>query len=172
MAFNWPWEKKKPNPPTRLELKNHPKVKDCLKACLAYSYENHDPVEGEVEGEQGGWIYGSPESPGEYHFEIADVKNRFKNAINLNSPPDLAHKKLWVVGTFHTHPKREEIARYPSKPGDPGIGADKRPDTVVQDGYGVPGLMINYLEEIYEFGPISRRGGWDGGYGFPPRSFG
>ena len=166
VAWEWPWAAKTHNPPTRVELKNDPKVKECLLACLAWSYDEND----EVQGEQGGWIYSSPESPYNYHFEIAPVAKRFKRAINLENPPDLALKKLWVVGSFHTHPAREEIARYPSRPGDPGIKDGKEADTQVQERYGVPGLVINYLKEIYEFGPMFRRGGWESGYGFPGRS--
>lgn len=154
------------NPPTRTELKDDPKVKDCLLSCLEWSYDK----EGEVQGEQGGWIYSSPESPGDYHFEIAPAKERFRNAINLDRPPNLGHRKLWVVGSFHTHPRRDELARYPSRREDPGIDSSKEADTQVQERYGVPGLMINYLKEIHEFGPISRRGGWESGYGFPGRS--
>jgi hypothetical protein len=44
-------------------------------------------------------------------------------------------------------------------------------DTEVQQRYGVPGLMINYLEEIYVYGPTSRLLDWGGGRGFPGRAF-
>jgi hypothetical protein len=32
-------------------------------------------------------------------------------------------------------------------------------------------LMINYLEEIYVYGPTSRILDWSGGRGFPGRAF-
>ena len=96
---------------------------------------------------------------------------RYRRAVNLDEPPDLSRKGLWVVGTFHTHPHRDKRGLLPSKPGDDGIGGNVEADTDAQERYRVPGLMINYLKEIHVYGPESRMFGWEGGHGFPWNRF-
>ena len=152
-------------PPTGEEMRNNPSVRSYLLTMLKACY---DP-KGKAEGEHGGWIYSSPEFPETFCFRLTRL--RFPRAVDLSNPPDLSHLGLWIVGTFHTHPIRDERGRRPSKPGDRGIGDNVEADTEVQQRYGVPGLMINYLEEIYVYGPASRLLDWGGGRGFPGRAF-
>jgi hypothetical protein len=64
-----------------------------------------------------------PEFPENYAFRL--TRKRYYRAVNLDDPPDLSHLGLWIVGTFHTHPHRDEPGG-PSRPGDKGIGGQDR----------------------------------------------
>jgi hypothetical protein len=107
VALNWSGKTSKP--PTGEEMKNNPSVRSYLLTMLKASYD----AEGKAEGEHGGWIYSSPEFPETFCFKLTTL--RFPRAVDLSNPPDLSHAGLWVVGTFHTHPHRDEPGR-PSRP--------------------------------------------------------
>jgi hypothetical protein len=149
-------------PPTGRQMARDVQVQVYLLDKLRRSYD----AEGKVEGEHGGWIYSSPEFPENYAFRLTQW--RYPRAVNLDRPPNLSHARLWVVGTFHTHPNPDEPGR-PSRPGDKGIGGQGHveADTEAQARYRVPGLVIDYSEKIHIYGVDSRDGGWEGGYGFP-----
>ena len=135
--------------PTAAELLTHPTVRRALEEAWVDSLAD-DPIN---RHEEGGWIYMSIRS-GE--ILIRRAPSGIQSEIRLDSPPIIADAV--VVGVFHTHPN-PTAEGWDSGPSE----ADRRAD----DRDGVPDL-IRADNGIHLSGPPSRRGGLEGGPGFPP----
>ena len=135
--------------PTAAELQTHPSVRQALEEAWVDSLAE-DPIH---RHEEGGWIYMSIPS-GE--IVIRRAPSGIQSEILLDSPPIVPDAV--IVGVFHTHPN-------PTAEGwDCGPSeADRRAD----ERDGVPDL-IRADNGIHLSGPQSRRGGLEGGPGFPP----
>src|SRR5438552_2963499 len=127
---------------------NHPAVQGALAKAWADSLPT-DPIH---RHEEGGWIYMNV-ATGDIAVERAASGSQAR--LDLNSPPYIQDSV--VVGKFHTHPN-------PTDEGwDPGPSeTDRRTDAV----HGVPDL-IRADNGIYVSGPDSRKGGLQGGPGYP-----
>jgi len=134
--------------PTAAELTNHPTVQRALAQAWADSLPT-DPVH---RHEEGGWIYMNVVT-GEIAVERAASGSQA--LLNLNNPPHF--NGCVVVGKFHTHPN-------PTDEGwEPGPSeTDRRIDAF----HGVPDL-IQADNGVYVSGPDSRKGGLQGGPGYP-----
>ena len=135
-------------PPTANELLADRNVTKALDEAWADSKVD-DP---NLRHEEGGWIYMNL-TTGEITTRRASTGHQA--AINLNNPP-LVDGAI-VVGKFHTHPN-------PSSEGwTPGPSPS---DLLIDDRHGVPDL-IRADDGIHISGPECRRGGTQGGSGYP-----
>jgi hypothetical protein len=135
--------------PTAAELLTHPRVRQVLEEAWVDSLAE-DPIH---RHEEGGWIYLSIPF-GEILFRRAP--SGIQSEIHLDSPPIIPDTV--IVGVFHTHPN-PTAEGWDSGPSEADRRADERD--------GVPDL-IRADNGIHFSGPESRRGGLEGGPGFPP----
>jgi hypothetical protein len=136
-------------PPSASELLSHPAVVRALAEAWADSRVN-DPIH---RHEEGGWIYLELTS-GEIAIRRAPAGTRSR--LSLAIPPLLSNHV--VVGTFHTHPN-------PASEG--WATALSAQDESAARLTGVPWL-VRAEDGDHVGGPESRRGGVDGGPGYPP----
>ena len=102
--------------------------------------------------EEGGWIY-MDVTTGDISTRRASVGHQA--AIDLSNPP--IESGAIVVGKFHTHPN----------PSSEGWNAGPSPsDLLIDERHGVPDL-IRADDGIHVSGPECRRGGLQGGPGYP-----
>ena len=135
--------------PTAAELMTHPTVRQALEEAWVDSLAE-DPIH---RHEEGGWIYMSIPS-GE--ILIRRAPSGIQSEIHPDSPPFIADAV--IIGVFHTHPN-PTAEGWDSGPSEADRRADERD--------GVPDL-IRADNGIHLSGPKSRRGGLEGGPGFPP----
>jgi hypothetical protein len=135
--------------PTAGELQGDPTVRHVLDQAWKDSLPD-DPAR---RHEEGGWIY-MDIATGEIAVR-RQVPGR-QASIDLSRPPLLPGSVM--VGKFHTHPN-------PASDGW-ALGPSRR-DLQVDSRHGVPDL-IRAEDGVHVSGPESRRGGLDGGPGFPP----
>jgi hypothetical protein len=135
--------------PTAADLLNHPMVRQAIEEAWRDSL----PDEPMNRHEEGGWIY-LETTTGEIQIRRAAPGRQAE--VILENPPEI--RGAVIVGVFHTHPN-------PTAEGWDGgpSEADRRAD----DRDGIPDL-IRADDGIHVSGPESRRGGLDGGPGYPP----
>lgn len=135
--------------PTVASLQNNPTVQQALEQAWTDSQPN-DPAH---RHEEGGWIYINT-TTGE--ITVLRQTPGQQAGIDLSNPPIVEGSV--IVGKFHTHPNPTAEGWRPG-PSDQDIAVDAR--------HGVPDL-IRADDGVYHSGPDSRRGGLEGGPGFPP----
>jgi len=135
--------------PTAAELLVDPTVRAALEDAWNASMAD-DPAN---RHEEGGWLYIDVTSGAK---QVRRAVPGGQSQLDLDSPPMVPG--CVVVATFHTHPN-------PTSEGwDPG---PSDADTQSADILGVP-CLIRADDGIHVTGPPSRRGGLQGGPGFPP----
>lgn len=136
-------------PPTADELRDHPLVRQALEKAWADS----QPEDPDQRHEEGGWIYMSNSTE---ELSTRRAPPGRQAAVNLSWPPVVPGAV--VVGKFHTHPN-------PSSEG--WFTGPSRSDVEIDARHGVPDL-IRADDGIHVSGPATRRGGLEGGPGYPP----
>lgn len=135
--------------PTATELLGIPVVQQELDRAWIDS-QAEDPVH---RHEEGGWIYMDILTG---QIVVRRAPAGIQAIVVLDNPPLVAGSV--VVGIFHTHPNPSAAGWYTG----PSLT-----DETCDDRDGVPDL-IRADDGIHLSGPKSRRGGLDGGPGYPP----